>query len=105
MYQRVVIFVSILAMVLSVGRLNAQSTQPNVIQAVRIPEPIHIDGNLNKAIWQNAIPVTNFTQREPAEGTQPSEQTKVAILYDQHNIYFGIWCYGAIRPGTVLASG
>lgn len=102
MYQRVVFFVSFLAMVLQVGRLNAQNTQPNVIQAVRVADPIHIDGNLNKAIWQNAIPVTNFTQREPAEGEQPSEQTKVAILYDQHNIYFGIWCYDS-QPDKISA--
>lgn len=102
MYQRVVIFVSFLAMVLQVGRLNAQNTQPNVIQAVRVADPIHIDGNLNKAIWQNAIPITNFTQREPAEGAQPSEQTKVAILYDQHNIYFGIWCYDS-QPDKISA--
>jgi hypothetical protein len=84
------------------NRPTFQTSQANVIQAVRINQPIHIDGDLSKAIWQSAIPITNFTQREPAEGTQPTEETKVAILFDQHNIYFGIWCYDS-QPDKISA--
>ena len=71
----------------------SQTSSPGTIQATKISEPIHIDGNLEKTVWQSAVPVTNFRQREPVEGGEPTEQTKVAVLYDTHNIYFGVWCF------------
>lgn len=100
-------FLTVVSMFFSLTvQLSAQSagtaSQSNVIKAVKIENPIRIDGDLTKAVWQNAQPVTNFTQREPKEGSTPSENTKVAILYDQHTIYFGIWCYDS-QPEKISA--
>ena len=80
----------------------SQTSNPGSIQATKIVDPVHIDGNLAKAIWQNAIPVTNFRQSEPAEGAEPTELTKVAVLYDTHNIYFGVWCFDS-QPDKLSA--
>ncbi len=87
---------------LSNNLLASQQSYPNKIEAVRISEPIHIDGNLHKPVWEKAIPITNFTQREPVEGELPTEKTKVAVLYDTHTIYFGIWCYDS-QPDRISA--
>ena len=73
--------------------LSAQTSSTGTIRAVRIAEPIHIDGDLNKPVWREALPISNFKQSEPKEGEEPSEKTAVAILYDTHNIYFGVWCF------------
>jgi hypothetical protein len=86
-------FVSVLLALCFTNSLLSQNSYPDTLRAVRVSEPIHIDGDLKKAIWEKASPITNFTQREPSEGGQPTEQTKVAVLYDTHNIYFGVWCY------------
>ncbi|HBZ24975.1 MAG TPA: hypothetical protein DEO54_01880 [Rikenellaceae bacterium] len=82
--------------------LKSQTSIPDTLKAARVAEPIHIDGDLKKGVWQSAFPITNFTQREPSEGGQPTEQTKVAVLYDTHNIYFGVWCFDS-EPGRISA--
>jgi hypothetical protein len=48
-----------------------------------------IDGRLNESVWQTALPITGFRQRDPAEGAAVSEPTEIRILYDGSNLYIG----------------
>ena len=66
---------------------------PRVAEAVRVDHAPHLDGTLNDPLWQSAKPVTDFRQREPHEGEGPTEKTEVRILYTQHAVYFGVYCY------------
>ena len=59
----------------------------------RIDGPPKLDGTLDDPAWQHATPIPNFLQREPFEGQTPTEKTEVRILYDKHQIYFGISCF------------
>lgn len=52
-----------------------------------------IDGNLADAAWQNVPRGGQFIQYEPVENVPPTEQTEFAILYDDNNIYIGIWAW------------
>src|SRR5438876_563463 len=54
-------------------------------KAVRTTEAPKIDGILDDRVWQQATPMTNFIQSEPAEGEPSSERTEVRILYDAKN--------------------
>ena len=63
------------------------------VQAVRLSEPVTIDGKLTEAVWQNGHGVTEFTQREPVEGGQPSEKTIVHVAYDDAALYVGARMY------------
>src|SRR5256885_9873904 len=36
-----------------------------------------LDGTLDDPLWQSAIPITDFRQREPYEGQPPAERTEV----------------------------
>jgi hypothetical protein len=59
-------------------------------RAARVPEAsIRIDGVLDEAAWSQAIPITDFVQKEPQEGAAPLEGTEVRILYDDDAIYVG----------------
>jgi hypothetical protein len=71
----------------------AQSSNPASIQAMPTNEKISFDGRLNEPVWQSALAVENFTQRELNFGQPTSERTKVAIVYDRLALYIGIWCY------------
>jgi len=55
--------------------------------------PPLIDGKLNEDLWQDANRAGDFVQLQPYEGIDPSFQTEFAILYDDDNIYVGIWAY------------
>ena len=80
----------------------AQVSYPNEIVALRIDKKIDIDGELNEAEWQRAEAISNFTQRELEFGKPATERTKVAILYDQQNLYIGVWCYDK-KPDQIIA--
>jgi hypothetical protein len=54
---------------------------------------LSIDGRLDEPAWQRAKPVTEFYQRDRADGTPESERTEVRILYDDDNLYLGFICF------------
>lgn len=58
-------------------------------QATEIQDLIQVDGRLDEADWDRAIPVTHFTQTDPHEGAPVSEATAVRFLYDQTALYVG----------------
>jgi hypothetical protein len=60
------------------------------LHPTKITDKITIDGRLDELVWTDAPRASEFTQREPEEGEQASEQTEVRVLYDQENLYFGI---------------
>jgi hypothetical protein len=70
-------------------------------QASRIDRAPRLDGTLDDPLWQQGAAITNFLQREPYEGQAPTEQTEVRILYDKHEVYFGITCFDSNPKGIV----
>ena len=72
---------------------GSQGTLSKSLTAIRIHSEINIDGLLTEALWEEAAPATDFTQSEPYEGRAATERTEVRVLYDDENIYFGIYCH------------
>src|SRR5213595_1841894 len=62
-----------------------------------------LDGTLEDPAWQQATPISKFLQREPFEGQTPTEKTEVRILYDKHEVYFGITCFDS-DPKRIVAT-
>jgi hypothetical protein len=58
--------------------------------AVKVAEAPTIDGVLDEGMWQDAKPLSGFTQAEPFEGLPGSENTEVRLLYDDDAIYVGV---------------
>src|ERR1700751_2784612 len=71
--------------------------------AGRVERPPKLDGTLDDPEWQKAKPVTNFLQREPFEGRAGTEKTEVRILYDKHDVYFGVSCFDS-EASKIVAS-
>jgi len=59
------------------------------MSATLTPAAPVLDGLVDDDVWELAEVVTDFLQREPVEGGQPSQMTEVRILYDGDNIYLG----------------
>jgi hypothetical protein len=70
-------------------------------QASRVDRAPKLDGTLDDPLWRQASPISNFLQREPYEGHAPTETTEVRILYDKHQVYFGITCFDSDPKGIV----
>ena len=63
-----------------------------VVEAIAIPAgtTIVIDGKLSEEIWDQAPPINEFVQRDPAEGEVPSQHTDARVAYDENALYVGV---------------
>ena len=73
------------------------------IEALRIEEPIYVDGRIDEAVWQRAQPAVEFYQQEPDEGQLATRQTEVRFLYDDENLYVGAILYDD-APDTLVVN-
>ena len=60
-----------------------------------------IDGRLDEAVWQDAEPLGEFVQRDPAEGASATERTEVRIVTDRDALYVGAWLFDSDPRGIV----
>lgn len=74
--------------------------------AVRIDtsEAPLIDADLSDVAWAKATVISDFRQKEPVTGAPPSERTELRILYDENNLYFGVYAYDRDPSGIILRS-
>ncbi|HRI25773.1 MAG TPA: DUF5916 domain-containing protein [Ferruginibacter sp.] len=75
--------------------LNSLSVAQTVksIPAVKINQPIKIDGNLTDEAWQHALPSGDFITYQPVFGKPSTQKTEVRIVYDNTAIYVGAYMY------------
>ncbi len=57
------------------------------IQATRVDRPPVMDGKLDDEVWKQAVPITDFHQTRPGDGTAASEATEVSVVYTEDAIY------------------
>jgi hypothetical protein len=71
-------------------------------KAIRINSSApEVDGVLNDAIWRQAPKAQGFVQITPHEGLQASEKTFFQIVYDDHNLYVGIYAFD-LSPDKIV---
>ena len=68
----------------------------------RAPGEIAIDGRLDDASWQAAVPRTRFYEIYPASTGPPPVATTVSFLYDDRNIYVAIRAFDP-APAAIRA--
>jgi len=60
------------------------------LAALRIDEPVKVDGLLDDAAWQQAAVGSEFIQREPHPGEPATETTEIRVVYTDSTLYVGI---------------
>ena len=60
--------------------------QPAEIKAVRVAKGPRIDGDLSDSAWRSAGEFTDFRMVEPTPNADPTEKTKIQVLYDDANL-------------------
>jgi hypothetical protein len=73
------------------------------LRAVRTDQPITIDGRLDEAAWANAAVAEDNHQIIPIEYSEPSQQTRFLILYDDDALYLAAKMYDD-EPDRVTAN-
>jgi hypothetical protein len=74
---------------------SAPPVPPVVINAIAVPtsSPIVIDGKLTEPVWELAPPINEFVQRDPAEGSAPSQRTDARVAFDAVALYVAVRAY------------
>jgi Domain of unknown function (DUF5916)/Carbohydrate family 9 binding domain-like len=93
--RSVIVTISCLFALLTSAAAANQPQEPTGARTVatRTAETIRVDGRLDEAVWQRAAPIGRFVQREPLEGSEPSENTDVRVLYTDNALYIGVLCH------------
>jgi hypothetical protein len=72
------------------------------VSALNTKSAIKVDGLLDEPEWAEAPEAEDFIQLQPEKGKPASERTVVRILFDDHYVYFGFWCYDS-EPQKIAA--
>jgi hypothetical protein len=67
-------------------------TQAPVVRAQMLHSSLRIDGRLDEADWARAVEVRDFFRIEPRQGGTYRYSSRVKVLYDERNLYFGVFC-------------
>jgi hypothetical protein len=61
-----------------------------------------IDGDLSDPAWSRAMVIDEFYQRQPDIGEPATERTELRIMYDEFNLYVGVYNYDSTPDEIVV---
>ncbi|HEX7019747.1 MAG TPA: DUF5916 domain-containing protein [Gemmatimonadaceae bacterium] len=72
-----------------------------IASPVTAASALKLDGDLSDEVWTHAEPVTEFRQRDPREGAEPSVRTEVRVAYDAQAMYVAVHAFDP-EPGKIV---
>ena len=73
------------------------------IRAVRITEPLKVDGRLEESVYRSVPSISGFIQQEPREGEPATEETEVWVFFDNEDVYISARCWDS-QPERIVAN-
>jgi hypothetical protein len=73
------------------------------VRAVRLAEPLRLDGRLDEAVYTSVPPIDGFIQQLPVEGVPATEPTEVWIFFDEDTLYIAARCLDS-QPDRIAAN-
>ena len=74
------------------------------LRAVRLEEPLDVDGELDERIYRDLPPASDFIQVLPDEGELATEQTEIWVAFDDENLYVSGRCLNAAPESEWVAN-
>jgi hypothetical protein len=98
-YLAILLFVTALY-----GEINYESArQERRLKATRTTDRITVDGRLEETAWEQSPVASGFIQNEPRPDEPASEKTEVRVLYDNENLYIGVYAYDS-EPNRLIVT-
>ena len=74
-------------------RISRDDTGRATIRAIRLDEPLRVDGRLEEPVYGRERAVSNFIQTDPDEGGAATEKTEMWMMFDRQYFYvaFRVW--------------
>ena len=74
------------------------------VRAIRLDEPLRVDGQLNEAVYTLNQSVSDFIQQVPSEGAPATERTEAWVMFDRENLYVAGRCWDTAPPEQWIAN-
>ena len=74
------------------------------VRAVRVMEPVRVDGVLDERVYRDVPPASGFIQVEPLAGALATEQTEVWVIFDRENLYVSGRCLDSAPESEWVAN-
>ena len=85
------------------GVINRDREGRVTMRAIRLDNPLRLDGQLSEEVFLSIPPVTDFIQQEPVEGAPAVDQTEVWVLFDDDTFYVAARCWST-DPDRIVAN-
>ncbi|HIB29702.1 MAG TPA: hypothetical protein EYO24_04225, partial [Candidatus Marinimicrobia bacterium] len=82
---------------------KALAQDEKTVKAVRTQNPVYIDGELTEMDWYGSDLKKDFIQYAPVNGDSATEKTAFLILYDDENLYLGVYV-AEQNPSSVMGA-
>ena len=69
-----------------------------VLHAVKLTDPIKLDGKLDDPLYTNVAPASDFIQMEPKPGAPATEKTDIWVAFDADHVYLTVRCWDTQPP-------
>ena len=63
------------------------------VRAVRLTQPLRVDGQLDEEIYRTVTPASDFVETEPVNGRPARERTEMWVFFDADNVYVVARCW------------
>ena len=74
------------------------------VRAVRLTEPLRVDGTLDEEMYETVMPFSDFIQQLPDEGAPATEQTEAWVFYDDRSVYVSARLWDAAPESEWIAN-
>ena len=74
------------------------------VRAVRLAEPLRVDGTLDEEMYETVMPFSDFIQQLPDEGAPATEQTEAWVFYDDRSVYVSARLWDAAPESEWIAN-
>jgi hypothetical protein len=79
--------------------LTAAAAAPRLATAAFADRAPTLDGRLDDPVWQTALPLAGFIQRDPHEGQPGTERTEAWVAYTAHAMYVAVRAWDSDPSG------
>src|SRR5688500_16524060 len=73
--------------------MSRDADRRTTVRAVRLDEPLRIDGRLDEAVYETVLAMTDFVQQDPVENAPATEKTEVWVFFDRDHVYVVGLCW------------
>ena len=74
------------------------------VRAVRISEPLRLDGVLDERVYETTLPLEGLVQQLPDEGAPATERTEAWIFFDDRQVYVAARLWDAAPESQWVAN-